>query len=763
MTVVYLDSYTIEAYISSAWSDLTSDVIAAPITGEWGIIDNTAVDLIADTGEMEFLLNNQDNYYVPGLGTSLTGWGKNTPIRLKMTFEGVPYIRFRGYVDYLEIVSEKFNRKSVRVVCVDWMDYAARYPLIGPVIETNKRADEGLVTIVSGMPIAPQSTDYDQGNETFLTIFDDVSVTTRGYSEMSKLVNSEWGYLYVTKDQSAGETLVFENNKARHGLRTLTEIPIADNNLLLLETDDELLLETGDSILLSEVDAFVIDNLMTSLKIEYGTNVVNHFQTSAYPKIIDTGNQVLFSLDKPITLSPGVMTTFRTSYRDPSGGNPISAVSTSMVTPAITTDYLMNAQSDGGGADLSADLTISATYGTEGVTYSLTNDNANIGYITHLQARGIGVYSYSPIQDIKENAASILEHGYHMQFLDQKYKQDLLLGSLMGEAISYKERNPRVDLSKVNLIANRSANLMNALLNIDIGDLVHIKEDESGIDGYYYIQGISFSIKPGGIIDYSWMTRRAYSISNGLTMLAIEFDEDSVDGGGDNGDAINFGYIPHVVNLGQSSYSFWIYVDADTVGRGYVIGPWSDTSGKCIMITADGKISNYCQYSVQYGWWLSAASSVPFGEWVNIVVTHDTSVTPTTAPILYINGTSVDVTELVAPEGTIIDQTGTPLTIGNWIYTGGLWNEPFNGEILDARIYDSILTQTNVTALYNAGTPDNSILLNSNLKFQAACVMSEDAATFTDAAFSSTDRVIDNIYGYVGTTNNGPVGRAFPT
>jgi len=165
--------------------------------------------------------------------------------------------------------------------------------------------------------------------------------------------------------------------------------------------------------------------------------------------------------------------------------------------------------------------------------------------------------------------------------------------------------------------------------------------------------------------------------------------------------------------------------------------------------------------STSQGRWHSDASTLPNNAWTHIVVTHDVT-TPTTAPIFYINGSSVTVNEIVAPVGTISDQTGAKITIGNAKTATMDWSRPFYGKILDCRVYGSILSSANATTLYNSGTFDSSLLVNDDLDFQAACVKTTDASGFTDAAFSSTDRVIDNIFGYVGTPNNGPTGRATP-
>lgn len=759
---VYPDSIAIEFFVSAAWSDRTTDVVREPISGGWGFRDNGPVDLIADTGEMTFLLNNQNDEYIPGLDTSLTGWDRNTPVRIKIIYNGDDYIRYRGYVDSLEVISEAHNRKWVRVTCIDWMDYAAQQPLIKPTIATNQRADQAITTIVSGMSLAPQATSYATGVETFPTVFDAVTPKTRVYSELAKYVKSEIGRLYVQKDRVNGETLVFEDRHFRGGRRTLDEFVTTDNDLLL-ETGDELLLETGFDLLLenSVVGALVFDNTMKSQRSQYGRDVINHFSTTAYPKKSSASNEVLFNLEKPIRLTPGIELEFRTGYSDPTGGNLIAADTDNMVTPVATTDYLMNTEEGGGGSDITADLTVTADYGTEGVSYTLKNDNADVGYVTFLQARGIGIFAYNPIQDIKENAASITSYGYHVTRLEQRYQQTTEIGSLFGDIQTNFERNPRLDLQSIRLVANRNQELMTAFLLIDIGDLINIKEDDLGIDGYYYIQGIDFTILPGNYIEFSITVRQSFSLLNGLSMLAIDFDGDSTTAGVD-GDGIDFKSLPHLQNQTLRSFSVWIYKEQTSASLSrFIFGIYEDNAFASMWVTTDDRLQFIVNLSTAQGRWHSDASTLPNDAWTHIVVTHDVT-TPTDPPIFYLNGSSVTVNEIVAPVGTISDQTGAKLTMGN-VKTATLdWTRPFYGKILDARVYGSILSSANVTTLYNSGTFDSSLLINDDLDFQAACVKTADASDFTDAAFSSTDRVIDNMFGYVGTPNNGPIGRTPP-
>lgn len=49
--------------------------------------------------------------------------------------------------------------------------------------------------------------------------------------------------------------------------------------------------------------------------------------------------------------------------------------------PVATTDYIMNAAADGSGADLTANFTVLATYGTDSVDYEIKNNGVTQGYI----------------------------------------------------------------------------------------------------------------------------------------------------------------------------------------------------------------------------------------------------------------------------------------------------------------------------------------------------------------------------------------------
>jgi hypothetical protein len=180
-----------------------------------------------------------------------------------------------------------------------------------------------------------------------------------------------------------------------------------------------------------------------------------------------------------------------------------------MIDPVATTDYLMNTLEDGTGTDKTANLAVNATYGVEGATYTLTNSSASDCYITKLNARGIGIYIPDPVTYIASDDTSELTHGAIDLSMDLKYQDDPDHSALYANINLNNYKDPKTVIENVSFFANRSTNLMYAFLQIGIGDRVHLSETVSGVDGDYFIQGTSFNISAGDVINFKWIVKDA--------------------------------------------------------------------------------------------------------------------------------------------------------------------------------------------------------------------------------------------------------------
>jgi hypothetical protein len=758
MNPVYPDHYILWAFIGGAWVDITGYVIG-DITGSWGMDGNGPLDRLARTGTMDILINNESLQFIPGYSGAMPGWKKGVPVMLEIAFEGETYIRFKGEIASIKPQPGIYGYLRVPVIVTDWLEYSARHPIVNPGVLTNQRGDAVIRTVLNLMPISPAATDLDSGARIFPTTFDTVTSHTKAYSEFGKVGFSEVGYIYLRKDKLNGETLVFESSLARNGLRPLTPFPLtaSESGFLLKEDGGKLLKEDGGRLLLNQAGTFFADNSMSRIEAEYGERLTNYFTIIANPRRLDATPQVLFKLDTPLPIgSSGQEVIIKGSYADPAGGLPVNGQN--MITPAITTDYLVNTQADGLGTNISSDLVlVSVPYGTEGFTHRVRNDNASGGFIIKYNTRGTGIYKYNPIESVSKDDDSIAEFGIQTETMNQQYETFPAAGSVFAEATVEGERKPHTVLNKIHFVANRSPQLMMAFLHGDVGDLIRVKETKRGIDGYYYIQGIDkFTIKPGGYITFSWTVKEALSMELGLSQIAMEF------GASPAKDAIDFGILPAVYSDTTPetiSISAWVYRHSSNPGT--VLAFSTNAGGFRFYTTGAGGLNVYSNvFNVNPGQWVTTTFPMTtLNRWYHVVMTYDISSTAND-PLFYIDGVLLTTDEVVGytPAGTKYSKNSLPIVVGNHKSNTEDYTLPHHGKMKDVRVYHRILTGSEVTTIYNGGTPDETIG-NDGMVFQTFYVRTKDLSLFENVILKESDKVLDNLYGAVGTPHANPTGR----
>lgn len=325
MTTIAINVY---AYLTT-WQDITSDCMSA--SADWGMKSSSPTDNLAQTGQLRLTLDNNTGRFTPG-GASVIAddWGKGTKIKVVFTYDSQTWTRFYGSIDTIRIDAGSLGERKVHLIVLDWMNYAAKYPLNNPAIELEKRADEGITTILSGMPIQPLATELDTGAVTFPTIFNDATLKTKAYSEFSKFVNSELGSrIYVKKDKTYGETLRFESSTNRAYSSSVKTVSIPDDaGFLLQENGDNLLQENGDDLLTESYSSqeVTIDNTMSSVNLMYGDNLINRVAVSVNPTRIDTKDTQIFSIDSALYVDAGQEKSFFIQFTEENSKRLVSAL-----------------------------------------------------------------------------------------------------------------------------------------------------------------------------------------------------------------------------------------------------------------------------------------------------------------------------------------------------------------------------------------------------------------------------------------------------
>jgi hypothetical protein len=760
-------SAALYALISGTWT-LLDDV--QPWSTSWGTPDNGPLAFMAETGEMKFRLNNATGLYTPGGPSVLSGFKKGIPVKLVVTFESEQYVRFRGFISDIE-VKPRISDKTTGITVLDWLDHAARHPIKNPGIMLNKRSDEVMTAITNEIAVLPAQTAFAQGSFAFPTALDTIGKATTAYAEFSKVALTDIVSIYLKKDRTDGETLVLENDNDRHGWVLPGEIPLAnaDSGLALNENGDFELDENGDFVLLNQTTDYTFDgSALSSFDATFGDGIVNRAVATVYPRRLDTSPQILFQLDTPLEISArpfdgdkrGQNFVIEGTYTDADGGTIISG--RDIVPPVATTDCQMFAVVDGvtTATDLTADLYIEFTFGTEGFTAYVANTNTAYptASITKFNVRGTGIKQYNPVDYTAHNDDSIDEHEAQQVTLHQKYRNSLNVGRVFVKSIVEEYGDARNRLQSVSFCANKSGTLMMAFLHTDIGSLRHIDIDELGVDCNFYIQGIEANYD-NGLIWVTWNVKEAPSLQGGFTDIAMEFDGVSTSR---DGDAVDFVALPRVSGsqVTERTFAAWIRFSS-TANTQSIISPFADGGGMTVFANS-GELYLYTnRFNSAPGQWTTNAAAMTTNTWYHVVVTYDHTLT-TNDPIMYVDGSVEAINEGLTPAGTLQSELGTHVVIGNAKTATEDYITPFAGKIYDARIYDRILTAAEVTTLYNGGTPDPS-LVTDGLVLQAFAVRTDKAASdYIDVELNSDDRIFENVYKAIGFVHGSPIGRVAP-
>lgn len=529
----YYAGIIMQAELSAGvWSDITADILQAPgISGQQGIMGNNPLDRVAETGVMKFTLRNDAgcsggvaNYYTPGHINCRPGWQAGVKVRLHLKYEYITKREFYGTVSDIVIMPGLYTN-SVRVEVLDFMEQLAIHEMYLPEFTENKSMDEVIPLIVANLPTPPLSVDYGSSEVVFSTVFDTVRPQTRALSELNKLAVSELGFVYVKPGKTSDEVLVSEGLLTRGNKTDPSQYEIYDFSEieLLTENGDDLLQEDGDTLLLdiaATLGDAVFDNSMSEIKISHARNYYNQVKVIIYPREV-IEDAILFSNQKPFKVSAGEIKTLRATYKDPN--NRATSVSgIDMLNPVATTHYLFNEQEDGLGANLTANLSVVATYGTNGVDYLIENTGVSDGYVTKLEAQGKGILIYEPVIGFFEDNALKQIDGSKLLTLDMKYRDipagaDDIARSFLQK---YSQKDTIVD--EITFIANRSEFLLSCFMSLHTGDKILIKNDAAGVNAEYFINGRKWNISRGGLVRCTYVVSPANYDSYIFWELGIE-------------------------------------------------------------------------------------------------------------------------------------------------------------------------------------------------------------------------------------------------
>jgi hypothetical protein len=226
--------------------------------------------------------------------------------------------------------------------------------------------------------------------------------------------------------------------------------------------------------------------------------------------------------------------------------------------------------------------------------------------------------------------------------------------------------------------------------------------------------------------------------------------------------AVDFRRLPRVSanRVTERTFAAWINLNANDADIKAIIAPFADTGGVMLYV-ANTTLKFYSnRHNVLPGKWEATTTPLVLNTWMHVCATYNHTST-SNVPALYVNGIPQSLTTVSSPAGTLNVELGTHVVIGNvkTVVIDYFWK--FKGQIYDPRIYDRIITPAEAVTLYNAGTPDYS-LVTDGLVLQGFAVRTEKIADYVDVILEEGVTVFENIHKSVGFVVKHPTGRAAP-
>jgi hypothetical protein len=480
------DPDSVPIYVLSGWVDITDDIrTGVPITYSTGNPNNDIEARVADEGVLNLAFDNSEansaglkGYYSPDNTNVRTLFEQNLQIRINIIYGATTYYQWTGLINTIQPSSGIYGDRTTLVEALDYMHYFYDTDFTNVNIQTNKRDDELLTTLVSKLPVAPENTNYDTGNDQYLYAFhDEILGTSHIISVIQKMMMSGLGKIYVRGSTTSAETLTYINRAN--------------------------LLNPG-------VAVAALDNDMVGLElIRDESSLIKKVNVTTYPVQVDASDVILWQLNSQITLDPGTSKTFTMYLRDPSGrATKVSKLS--LVDPVADTDYKFSSVS-GSGNDLNADLDFSYSDGTYSIDVTVTNNAAVTGYLWYFFPRGKGLYLYEPTTT---SALTGQTYGKTLN-INMIYQEDVNVGRDIATILADWYSVARSNISSCKIIGNKSDTLMTAALIVQPGDYVTIKETQTGIDTGFIVNGIDKELIPlssGVMVNATWYLCQAQII-----------------------------------------------------------------------------------------------------------------------------------------------------------------------------------------------------------------------------------------------------------
>lgn len=220
--------------------------------------------------------------------------------------------------------------------------------------------------------------------------------------------------------------------------------------------------------------------------------LVNRARIEGVPRETLSVNTVAF-IGAPIPIPASGFLNFLLEYLDPVNNEPSPAVA--MVTPVSSSDYTANTASGGTGTDRTSTTSVSVKFFGQTAVNTVFNGSADDVFLTKYQLRGQPV-SRRPRFTLESNdSSSQAVYGIQEFTLSSDLLSNTSFARDYADFLKLRNKEPAAALS----LSLR--NQFPDVLDIELGDAVHVQNSITGINSLYITQSLEHTIatQPGQI------------------------------------------------------------------------------------------------------------------------------------------------------------------------------------------------------------------------------------------------------------------------
>lgn len=473
--IIDVDDANVVIY-GNEWVDISAD-IKKTVRHDRGIKRWHPTTRLASTGNAYFQLKNDVSntggllgYYSPGNTNCRQGWQEDIKVRIGYSHPdyngGTAVYRWYGRIDSIEPSYGQYSDRIVTVKCFDYMaELNTNTKATQVAIQTDVTSDEAYAAIIATMPRQPEGTDFAAGVDILPYVMHRSGEGSGAcFQEMARVALSDFSYVFIDKDGQ-----VVSQSRHTRALDRTVQFTI-----------------TGAQI-------------QGMKAVRDRKTAPDRITTRIYPVNIGTSDEVCYTLQNTIRLSPGESYTLEAKYTDPTNQKNVGL--TSPVTLAADTHYKFGPTDDGASNGMNDALTIvSQNFYSGELSVEFRNDGTRVGFINMFKPQGRLIRFNDPIIATLE----IDSTGNNTITVDMPYQDNPVFASQIRELIAdVYSAVDRVESVDINL---NDATWFANYMDTDTGKRIALTETVTGQNAdEYFLNSEAVEYKPGKIMNVSYM------------------------------------------------------------------------------------------------------------------------------------------------------------------------------------------------------------------------------------------------------------------